>query len=134
MSEASHVGGCHCGAVRFRAEGPPTRVGLCHCLTCRRHTGSAFHAYAVFPMNAVEVKGGTRGWPTPDCLRHFCPECGAPVFLLDPTTPGEIEIYLGAFDEAESLTPDYEVWTKRRLPWLPEIPGVRSFAGNRPPG
>ncbi|MGK7654598.1 GFA family protein [Roseovarius sp. B08] len=29
-------GGCLCGAVRITAEGAPDRVGLCHCLDCRK--------------------------------------------------------------------------------------------------
>ena len=31
------AGGCLCGGIRFVAEGPAYRVGLCHCLDCRKH-------------------------------------------------------------------------------------------------
>ncbi|MGX1099285.1 hypothetical protein ACSSVZ_003338 [Amorphus sp. MBR-141] len=31
------TGGCQCGAVRLVATGRPYRVGLCHCLDCRKH-------------------------------------------------------------------------------------------------
>ena len=37
-------GGCACGAVRFVAEGEPYRVGLCHCLDCRKQYGAPFGA------------------------------------------------------------------------------------------
>nr|WP_280940005.1 GFA family protein [Methylobacterium sp. ZNC0032] len=50
-------GGCNCGAVRYQAAGNPTRAGLCHCQTCRRETGSAFMAFAVWPSDAVRVSG-----------------------------------------------------------------------------
>jgi hypothetical protein len=31
------TGGCLCGNVRIEASGLPYRVGLCHCLDCRKH-------------------------------------------------------------------------------------------------
>jgi len=71
-------GGCNCGAVRLQAEGPPLRTGLCHCLTCRKATGSVFNAYAIWPRGQVVVTGETRHWEN----RHFCPGCGSSIFGL----------------------------------------------------
>jgi hypothetical protein len=36
------TGGCLCGNVRIVASGLPYRVGLCHCLDCRKHHGALF--------------------------------------------------------------------------------------------
>ena len=38
--------GCLCGDVRVVASGEPYRVGLCHCLDCRKHHGALFLATA----------------------------------------------------------------------------------------
>ena len=46
MSNLRHCS-CNCGAVLLEARGTPLRVRLCHCLTCRKATGSAFMAFAV---------------------------------------------------------------------------------------
>ena len=51
------TGGCLCGDVRIVATGRPYRVGLCHCLDCRKHHGALFYAAAVFPQDAVTVDG-----------------------------------------------------------------------------
>ncbi len=51
MSEVT--GGCRCGAVRMVARGAPDRVGICHCLDCRKFHGALFHASAIFPQDAV---------------------------------------------------------------------------------
>ena len=34
------TGGCLCGSVRIVASGRPYRVGVCHCLDCRKHRPS----------------------------------------------------------------------------------------------
>lgn len=85
------TGGCLCGNVRIVASGLPYRVGLCHCLDCRKHHGALFHASAVFPQDAVKIDGETRGYAG----RFFCPRCGSPVFAR---TADEIEVNLGSLD------------------------------------
>ena len=56
------TGSCLCGNVRIVASGLPYRVGLCHCLDCRKHHGALFHASAVFPQDAVTIDGETRDY------------------------------------------------------------------------
>ena len=70
------AGSCLCGDVRFAATGRPYRVGICHCLDCRKHHGALFHASAIFPETAVTVEGETHHYAG----RHFCPRCGSSVF------------------------------------------------------
>lgn len=117
MSGEQVMGGCLCGAVRIAAAGRPLRVGLCHCLDCRKHHGALFHASAIFPEGAVTVSGETRAFRG----RFFCPVCGSSVFSR---SEGEIEVHLGALDEPGAFRPTYELWTIRREPWLPPFPGL----------
>lgn len=118
------TGGCQCGKVRIVATGRPDRVGICHCLDCRKHHGALFYAAAVFPQEAVTVEGETRDYKG----RHFCPACGSSVFAR---TGDEIEVHLGALDAPDQLTPSYESWTVRRETWLPAFPGVKGFERDR---
>ena len=118
------TGGCLCGEVRFVARGTPYRVGICHCLDCRKHHGALFHASAIFPESAVTVTGETRAFAG----RHFCPRCGSPVFSR---SGDEIEIHLGALDAPGQFVPTYELWTIRREPWLPPLPVRHSYPRDR---
>lgn len=113
-------GGCLCGAVRFEATGKPDRVGLCHCLDCRKHHGAPFYAAAVFACGSVEFTGETQDYEG----RHFCPRCGSSVFAR---SGDEIELHLGAMDEPNLFNPSYELWTIRRESWLPPFVGLERY-------
>ena len=118
------TGGCLCGAVRLAATGAPDRVGLCHCLDCRKHHGALFYAAAIFPAAAVTVTGETEAYKG----RHFCPACGSSVFAR---TGDEIEVHLGTLDAPDAFTPTYELWTIRRESWLPPVPLALHFPRDR---
>lgn len=109
------TGGCLCGQVRLSARGRPYRVGLCHCLDCRKHHGALFNASAIFPAEVVTIEGETSGFRG----RHFCPRCGSSVFAI---SGDEVEVALGALDAPDQFTPTYELWTVRREAWLPPFP------------
>lgn len=119
-----HSGGCLCGDIRVTASGEPYRVGLCHCLDCRKHHGALFFAAAIFPGDAVTVEGETRDFQG----RHFCPRCGSSVFNR---FGDEVEVHLGALDAPNQFTPTYECWTVRRESWLPPFPLQNSYQHDR---
>ena len=108
-------GGCLCGDVRILATGRPYRVGLCHCLDCRKQHGALFHASAIFPQDSVTITGATNEYAG----RAFCPRCGSSVFSR---SADEIEVSLGALDAPDQFMPTYELWTIRRERWLPPFP------------
>lgn len=114
------AGGCLCGKVRITASGNPSRIGICHCLDCRKHHGALFYAAAIFPQDQVTIEGETSHYAG----RHFCPACGSSVF---GRTGDEIEVHLGALDAPDRFTPTYECWTVRREAWLPQFPLARRY-------
>jgi hypothetical protein len=114
--------------VGIVATGRPYRVGLCHCLDCRKHHGALFHASAIFPEDAVTIEGETQDWNG----RFFCPRCGSSVFAR---TADEVEVNLGSLDAPVDthgqLVPTYESWTVRREAWLPPFPLARRYERDR---
>lgn len=114
------TGGCSCGKVRLVASGEPDRVGICHCLDCRKHHGAVFYAAAIFPESSVTIQGETREYRG----RHFCPACGSSVFAVSGT---EIEVHLGTLDAPDQFTPTYESWSCRRESWLPLFPHTERY-------
>ena len=118
------TGGCLCGAVRLVATGRPYRVGICHCLDCRKQHGAPFFAAAMFPQDAVTIEGETSG----HAGRYFCPRCGSSVFSR---SGDEVEVNLGSLDAPDRFTPTYECWTIRREAWLPPFPSMRQYERDR---
>jgi hypothetical protein len=112
------TGGCACGAVRFTVHADPVRVGLCHCLTCRKAHASAFNPFVVFPAGAVTITGEFGAWrSSAHFVRHFCPACGSRVSAAYDDGD-EIELSLGSFDQPGLFSPQYESWIIRREAWL----------------
>jgi hypothetical protein len=118
-------GQCLCGQVQVSVRGLPVRVGICHCTDCRQASGSAFTFYAVWPADQFEHVGETSQFRG----RHFCSRCGSRLFSVDDR---EAEINLGILSEAPTpLVPSYELWTKRREPWLRPIEGAEQYDEDR---
>jgi hypothetical protein len=81
---ATREAACHCGQLRLEVEGDPFVVSICHCLACKRRTGSAFGMQAAFEPDQVKVVGRLSDYTriSDEADRkphvfHFCPECGS---------------------------------------------------------
>ena len=118
-------GSCNCGKVLYQVEGEPRRIGLCHCTDCRQESGAAFTYFAVWPAAAFKTTGETAVHHG----RRFCPACGSRVFA---SNEDEAEIKLGTLQDAPTgLKPTYELWIKRREPWLQPVEGAEQFVEDR---
>jgi hypothetical protein len=133
MPNSVHSGGCPCGKVRFEARGEPYRVGVCHCLTCRKVHGAPFNFYVVFPTDAVTLQGEVLDFASSEHgRRHSCRACGSPAYSRYER-PAEIHLYAGSFDEPALWQPSYELWIRRRKGWLPDFPSVvHRYVEDRP--
>ena len=133
-SPAVRFAGCVCGRVRIRVEGEPYRVGLCHCLDCRKTHAAPFKAFAVFPTARVTVTAASGtglgiqelgGFNvSSEDRQFFCTTCGSHLFGQENGSD-EIELHLGSFDEVDAWAPTYETWVKRRESCLGELPTIR---------
>ncbi len=99
------LGGCLCGAVRYRYDGPLGgalgAVTVCHCEQCRRAQG---YAAAVAPALAARftlVAGADRVVEyesSPGKKRAFCGACGAPLYSRRDAAPDALRLRLGSLD------------------------------------
>jgi hypothetical protein len=116
----SCLGGCLCGDVRFRADGPAKWTSYCHCRSCRRHTGAPVAAYAGFEAAKVRFTRGALSFfaSSAGVRRGFCARCGSAMSYQGDRWPGEIHLHVGAFDDAGPFAPTGHAFADERLPWV----------------
>ena len=126
-------GGCQCGAVRYRVEGEPIAVVICHCTECQRQSGSAFGMSFAVRKSAFQLLRGNlkRFTRKADSSRSvacaFCPECGTRIYHELGSLEGTLSLKPGTLDDTSFLRPTTELWATRRQPWIRLPPDLRSF-------
>ena len=134
---AAITGGCLCGAVRFACAGTLGAAAYCHCADCRKCTGSAFVVSVAVERARFEITAGSpngftkHGDSGTELTRHFCPDCGSPLFTSSPCHPDHVYIKAGALDDPASIRPTHQSWTRSAVPWATIEPGLRSYDTGR---
>jgi hypothetical protein len=132
-SEVGFVGGCSCGAVRYRATGAPLNARICHCRMCQKAIGAAFNARVVFRLDDVEIEGGAAYHHTSEALeRGFCPRCGTTLFSRR-TGMGIVGVTAGSLDDVSLFQPDMHFWVSSKQPWLKLDDGLPQYPEGPPP-
>ena len=109
-----HRAECACGQLSATCSGEPVRISVCHCLACKRRTGSAFSWNARWPRADVAIEGraseftriGDEGGRV---TNSFCPKCGTSVYYRIDAQPDVIAIPAGAFADAAFPAPRFSV-------------------------
>lgn len=135
MNTSTSDGGCLCGAVRYRAEGPPSDATLCHCRTCRKAAGSPVVAWVTFPAtgfsftsgNPVELRSSA------PVIRTFCGVCGTPLTYRHRDFSSGVDVTVCSLDEPEAFEPEDHTWASHRLRWLAVNDHLPAHPRARPP-
>jgi hypothetical protein len=115
---------CRCGQLTATTTGEPVRVSVCHCLDCKKRSGSAFAVQARWPAEQVKIEGRSKSWVNiadsgNRITFHFCPYCGSDVhYEINGKFDGLVAIPLGAFEDPFSLEPRFSVWERRKCDWV----------------
>ncbi|KXN82118.1 hypothetical protein AN958_03172 [Leucoagaricus sp. SymC.cos] len=123
-------GSCLCGAVKYEVQGEPFKFMTCHCVNCRKATGSAFMSNGFFARNQFRLVLGqdkikvfvdktTTSGVTLN--RQFCMECGSNVVLLSNDLEKNkqyITVALGTLDDDMQWLPLGEFFPEQRRHWV----------------
>ena len=122
---ATRRAACSCGQLTVTTQGEPARNSVCHCLNCKRRTGTAFSWNATFEETQVEVAGEHASYTRSSeegfwARHHFCSVCGTRVFSRSSGGRTWFRSWPGCSWILPS-SPTVEVYGERRCTWLPEV-------------
>jgi len=130
------TGGCLCGAVRYAIAAPIAALRACHCTHCQKNTGTGMSVNAVVASKDFAITLGTpkRFTTTADSgrtlMRHFCGDCGSPLYAYREVSPERIVVKAGTLDDPSGLKITAHIWTKSAQPWSHIDPGTEHLPGN----
>ena len=125
------TGGCLCGGIKFSIAGELQPLQLCHCLQCRKASGTAFAS--VVPIKACDfaLLSGA------ELLRHFessagkerafCSRCGSPVYSRRASLPDALRIRAGLIDQPLPVRPGLHQHVAGKANWWTTSDDFRQF-------
>ena len=135
---AVFTGGCLCGAVTYESTAEPAVAGHCHCVDCRKTSGTGHGSHIGVPDTAFKVTGEVKFFDAPAdsgnvVSRGFCPTCGSAIYSTNSAMPGLAFIRASSLDDPEVFQPQLVVYTKRAASWDKMDPSLPTFEGMPPP-
>jgi hypothetical protein len=139
--------------------GEPAAHVLCHCLDCRKISGSSYSNNLVVPETNFKLESGIpitllptfallilHGLGTPKTISktadtgkkitsHFCPDCGTTLFRTGESFPNAYIIKIGVMDDPKwpnENVPKGELFAPERINWVAPIEGAAQMDGMPP--
>jgi len=98
----THRGSCHCGRIRFEADGELTDLSICNCSICRR-TG---YVHWTIPPERFRLLAGADAYATYEfgtrvAKHHFCRSCGISPFRVARSDPDQIDVNARCLEDVD---------------------------------
>lgn len=117
-------GACLCGAISYSGDADIKMTMNCHCVDCRKVTGSAYGTLLFVAEDSVEISG------EPGIFEHtsdrgsnmqklFCSKCGSQMFTRNSARQGVIGIRAGTADQADAVKPAANLFKDSAIPTTP---------------
>ncbi|MBI1211435.1 MAG: GFA family protein [Alphaproteobacteria bacterium] len=125
-------GGCYCGAIRYRLNGPIAGTAACHCRKCQYGAGGGANHSALVARDAFELLRGTpvahasKADSGTEVVRTFCGTCGTPLYSDTPNLPFRA-VRVGSLDDGSRMAPSVHVWMEAAPPWHLTEPNAVCF-------
>lgn len=113
-------GGCQCGAVRYRVNGPVRQANLCHCRMCQRAVSGPFAALFDIARDDLEWTGkdAPAVWRSSNAaMRGFCIQCGSPL-TFEYLRSDEISLTIASLDDPDAVPPTVNYGIESMRHWL----------------
>ncbi|PTB46511.1 hypothetical protein M441DRAFT_63791 [Trichoderma asperellum CBS 433.97] len=129
---------CLCGANRISFEGDISVKMRCHCIDCRKFSGSTNTNNIALPLAGMKILKGTLKTYTKqvatgnNMTSHFCGDCGSTLYRISTFNEGVAAVMIGGIDGLETIEDGkahVELFVKNRPSWMAPIQGAKQVEG-----
>lgn len=141
-------GACLCGRIRYEITGEPRFMYQCFCGKCRAASGASFVTNLIVDADSFRITAGQESltaWESsPQKFRHFCSNCGSPIYSQGEKTKHVVAVRCGTLQQDPGLRVAYHAFVDSKAAWVeiaddhpqfPEWPDQtmvrRLFTGNK---
>jgi hypothetical protein len=122
LPQPPYNGGCLCGTVRYRYEKRPMGINACHCVDCKKLSGSDYIKMLLGERaHLVKEQGETHVYrKRADSGReidiHRCAQCGTRMWHEPQSAPQFVFVCAGTLDDMSWTTPVSHIWIEKADP------------------
>jgi len=113
-------GKCRCEDLQFQLREQPLFVHACHCLHCKRKTGSSFGLTCIVLEEDIQVDQGLLQVhkESPQTTAHLCSSCSEPIYRTNVAFEATGWLQTRCLEDLRLLTIGAHIWVKRKDEWL----------------
>jgi hypothetical protein len=114
---------CACGAVELAVSGTVVSMLLCSCLDCQKASGTGHSTVALVPAGSLTISGTPKSFSRPSdsgatFTRHFCPDCGTPLYGQSSRAPDIRMLPVGFFaGDNDWFAPGQLIFARSKQAW-----------------
>jgi len=116
-----YQGSCLCGNVKFSFKEVKGDFVYCHCKSCRKASGANAGVNIAVPIEGFTLIEGEAHIKTfessPLKVRHFCSNCGSPLYTKVGSNPKYLRIRAGTLDTDYKHLPKAHIFLSHRAKW-----------------
>lgn len=134
IPDPPHLGGCLCGAARYRYNARPLALNACHCSDCKKLSGGGYSCVVLGDRAAFSHTGPLTRWRKRaqsgreiDIVR--CAECGVRLWREPVQAPHLVFIQAGGLDDQTWFIATSHIWVARASPMAAFAPDALKLAG-----
>jgi hypothetical protein len=117
------IGGCLCGAIRYRISGAPLFVSQCCCKDCQKATGTGHTTIFGIDRTQMEMTGEPKTYTNVGdtggrVTRHFCGVCAGRLYTTGDLPGDDVRIVqAGSLDDPNQVRPQSVIYVKDAPVW-----------------
>lgn len=123
-------GKCLCGEISHQLKGDLLFMYNCHCVECRAFSGAAHATNASIAANDFQIsdpKEYLRKFKTEKGTRHFCGNCGSPIYSYPVGAEKLPALHVGTITTPPQKSLDANIWVSEKCPWVELVGSAKNY-------